>query len=808
MGGRIVSGVRKLRRGGVAAVAILGFFAGAAGSAAAAPAGTAAAVPAGWSAAKQVDPPHVEPTAISCASPSFCAEVDTDGNALTFSGTSWSAPVRIDNSVLGEGTPIPVNSVSCPSAVFCAAVDDNGNAVTYKSGSWSAPVSIDSTTSLSSVSCPSAAFCAAVDHFGYVITYNGTSWSHPVLVDPGDAGGTRKVSCSSASFCAIVSSGAAVTYNGIHWSAVATTGIGPIIYGISCASPTFCVAEGANGFSGAGAIIYSGGGTWSTPRSSGGGVSVSCPSPVFCAVVSSDGTAATYNSGSWTTPVAIAFGLGSVSCPSATFCDASGVANPVQVGNTEIQDSGAVFTYHGATWSAPTAVDVPGGGPGAVSCPSPTFCAAVSSGMDSSVYRGSAWQFDTYIDSSVAPTSISCPTPAFCMAVNAAGDALTYNGANWSAPGHIDGNGGLSAVSCPSSVFCAAVDISGDVLTYSGGSWSLPEEIDSNGLGLYSVSCPTATFCAALDFAGDALLDRAGTWTAPASAVFEGYGSVSCKSPSFCVAVSEDSSAVYRGSTWGKPATIANPAYTMSAVSCASATFCATVDSGGYAHIYNGSTWSASARTRATGDVDAISCASSSFCVATDNFGNAYTYGGKPPVPVLTSGPTVSGTARVGHTLTCHATYAGATSIAYHWRRNGAAVGAASAAYALTAADYKTHVGCVAQASNASGASGVSASPTVVIALGSALTDRVAPAVTGTAKAGNTVKVKAGSWSPAATSYSYQWLLAGKAIPRATGSSFKIPAADRGKLLSVRVTAHRAGYANGSAVSKALKVSG
>jgi len=175
---------------------------------------------------------------------------------------------------------------------------------------------------------------------------------------------------------------------------------------------------------------------------------------------------------------------------------------------------------------------------------------------------------------------------------------------------------------------------------------------------------------------------------------------------------------------------------------------------------------------------------------------------------VLTSGPSVSGTARVGHTLTCHATYTDAASIVYHWRRNGAAVGAASPAYVLTAADYKTHVGCVAQASNASGASGVSASPTVIIALGSALTYRVAPSVAGTAKSGNTVKAKAGSWSPTATSYSYQWLLAGKAIPHATGSSFTIPKADKGKLLSVRVTAHRAGYANGSATSKAMKVSG
>jgi hypothetical protein len=197
----------------------------------------------------------------------------------------------------------------------------------------------------------------------------------------------------------------------------------------------------------------------------------------------------------------------------------------------------------------------------------------------------------------------------------------------------------------------------------------------------------------------------------------------------------------------------------------------------------------------------------------------AYTYTGSPlpqpvptpiptpaPAPVLTGGPSVSGTPRVGHTLTCRASYAGATSVLYHWKRNGVTVGAARATYALKAADRKTRVGCTSQASNAAGVSRVSASRTLTIGLGAPLVKHKAPSISGTAKVASTVRAKVGSWSPSATSYSYQWLLGGKAIRHATHSSFTIPKADKGKKLSLKVTAHRAGYANGAAISRPIEI--
>jgi hypothetical protein len=183
-----------------------------------------------------------------------------------------------------------------------------------------------------------------------------------------------------------------------------------------------------------------------------------------------------------------------------------------------------------------------------------------------------------------------------------------------------------------------------------------------------------------------------------------------------------------------------------------------------------------------------------------------------PPVPVvtaapvLTGGPLVSGTPRVGHTLTCQASYAGATSVVYHWKRNGVTVGGARATYALKAADRKTHVRCTSQASNLAGLSAVSTSRTLTIGLGAPLVKHKAPSISGRAKVASTVRAKVGSWSPAATSYSYQWLLGGKAIRHATHSSFTIPKGDKGKRLSLKVTAHRAGFANGSAISRPIKI--
>jgi hypothetical protein len=104
-----------------------------------------------------------------------------------------------------------VDGVSCPSATFCVAIDgsdaDGSDALTYNGTSWSAPVHIG--PAVDGVSCPSATFCVAVDKNGDALTYNGTSWSAPTKI----GGGLTSVSCSSATFCVAVGYGdIALTY--------------------------------------------------------------------------------------------------------------------------------------------------------------------------------------------------------------------------------------------------------------------------------------------------------------------------------------------------------------------------------------------------------------------------------------------------------------------------------------------------------------------------------------------------------------------------------------------------------------------
>jgi hypothetical protein len=82
-----------------------------------------------------------------------------------------------------------------------------------------------------------------------------------------------------------------------------------------------------------------------------------------------------------------------------------------------------------------------------------------------------------------------------------------------------------------------------------------------------------------------------------------------------------------------------------------------------------------------------------------------------------------------------------------------------------------------------------------------------APAVKGKAKVGRTLKATVKRWSPAPSSFKYQWLRSGKKIAGATGATYKVRPADRGKRISVKVIASRDGLITTARVSaKTAKV--
>jgi hypothetical protein len=66
------------------------------------------------------------------------------------------------------------------------------------------------------------------------------------------------------------------------------------------------------------------------------------------------------------------------------------------------------------------------------------------------------------------------------------------------------------------------------------------------------------------------------------------------------------------------------------------------------------------------------------------------------------------------------------------------------------------------------------------------------PKIAGAKAARRTLRVKAGTWVSKAK-LSYQWYRDGKAIAKATKAAYKITARDKGKRITVRVTANKAG---------------
>lgn len=323
---------------------------------------------------------------VSCPTTAFCMAVDWKGEALTFSGSAWS-PEAISCpatatagagqcTVTGryaDGRAGILTSVSCPTSAFCAAVDNNGNALTYsgRSRSWSRPDDIDPVDArLTSVSCPSARFCAAVDSNGYVFYWNGTSWTEPVfsLTSPIDATGgpLESVSCPSASFCAAADSdGNVLTFNGTTWTAPAPADTAAALTSVSCASASSCVAVDA-----AGSDVTFDGTTWTPPApvpTASGLTSVSCPASSACVAVTGSGDAFTLNGAAWSPAHRLTASRGaltSVSCTSRGSCLATAW-------------DGAAYVLTGRTWRSLGSVDPAGGGLTGSSCLSARRCVLI-----------------------------------------------------------------------------------------------------------------------------------------------------------------------------------------------------------------------------------------------------------------------------------------------------------------------------------------------------------------------------------------------------------------------------------------------
>ena len=175
-----------------------------------------------------------------------------------------------------------------------------------------------------------------------------------------------------------------------------------------------------------------------------------------------------------------------------------------------------------------------------------------------------------------------------------------------------------------------------------------------------------------------------------------------------------------------------------------------------------------------------------------------------PAAPVSTSPPAVTGTAAQGDTMTVVAGgWSGSpTSISDQWLRcdsSGSSCapisGASGPRYVLTGEDVGSTIEVAETATNTGGTGNPAGSAPTAVVTPSLPVDQSPPAITGTARQGETLTEQDGAWSNQPTGYGYQWLRCNGSgsgcapISGATGQKYVPTSDDVGSTLEVAETA-------------------
>ncbi|GAB2472667.1 IPT/TIG domain-containing protein [Jatrophihabitans fulvus] len=303
-------------------------------------------------------------TRLAC-DPSACFGVGTDSVTPLSPTDGPGTPTSIDPYTGG------VADVDCPTSAFCVAVGSGRTAV-WRGGAWTAGPS--TTADLRAVSCASGSFCVAVSAQGRATRWNGNAWT----LDPGlhaptatdSTGGLTSVSCTSTTFCmAVDGRGNAWTFNGTTWTKKAAV-VRPGYPLVSCAGRFCLVGDDAH-------VRKYSNGVWSAPTSPSGTAdrtsAIDCVSASACLLALGSGKVLRWNGRAWTRTLTVpfyVFGYGAdLTCASATWCV---LASRGYNGPSDVAPDG-IWHFDGADWTSQHSLTVM---PGAISCPTSTFCAA------------------------------------------------------------------------------------------------------------------------------------------------------------------------------------------------------------------------------------------------------------------------------------------------------------------------------------------------------------------------------------------------------------------------------------------------
>lgn len=156
--------------------------------------------------------------------------------------------------------------------------------------------------------------------------------------------------------------------------------------------------------------------------------------------------------------------------------------------------------------------------------------------------------------------------------------------------------------------------------------------------------------------------------------------------------------------------------------------------------------------------------------------------------------PKIAGSAVMGVALKTSSAYWSLwnQSFRFQWLREGSPIsGATKSSYTPVAADVGKKLS-VQIRGYSEGGSWISRTTAATAPVAGTLVAPT-PTVSGTAKVGSKLTAVPGSWT-SGTSLSYQWLANGVAISKATGSTFTVTSAQRGKTITVKVTGTKSGY--------------
>ena len=160
--------------------------------------------------------------------------------------------------------------------------------------------------------------------------------------------------------------------------------------------------------------------------------------------------------------------------------------------------------------------------------------------------------------------------------------------------------------------------------------------------------------------------------------------------------------------------------------------------------------------------------------------------------------PTISGSAKVGYTLTAHPGTWGPPPVTthYQWRANGAAISGATATTYPVAPAYlgkKIHPVTVTGTKTGYPTRAKTSAATATVIAGT-LSPTPTPTISGTAKVGYTLTAHPGTWGPPPVTTHYQWRANGAAISGATAFTYRIAASFVWKSITVTVTGSKTGY--------------